>query len=219
MKAHERKLYIENIFTILFDSISIFLKYDDYYIFYHMFASKDNDYFIRKCLYCNKVPICPVNIRINLKDKESIICNKNLLNPVCYICLYENWIFNYNRIEIYNKIKKEYKCPFKCCNFGTNMFSVINNSNKFGNFRYKDLVNFDNKWNYLKNVDYYKCKYCGQIFINKHHYVIYKHYKFSKCNQILKKFENNYFCRTNKNIKNIKYHIILNEILEDNTFQ
>jgi hypothetical protein len=215
----QRKLYVENIFNILFDVIAKYLQYDDYYIFYQMFASKITNYLIRTCLYCKKEPICPVNIVLNSKNETTIICNKNLMNPICYICLYENWIFNYNKLDVYTRNKTHYQCPYKCCNLGVNMFLLINNSNKFGYFNYKKLINFDNKWNYLKNIEYYKCKYCGQVFRNKHHFIIYKHYKFSNCRFILKNFENNYFCRLNQNIENIKYQMILNNVLsEDDDF-
>ena len=70
MKYIERKIYIENIINILFEVIAEYLQYDDYYIFYEMFASKNNDYFIRKCLYCKKTPICPVNIVLNTNNND-----------------------------------------------------------------------------------------------------------------------------------------------------
>lgn len=212
----QRKIYIENIFTILFETITKYLQYDDYYIFYQMFAPKNIDYFIRKCLYCKKEPICPVNIVLNMKNNEIITCNENLMKPICYICLYENWIFNYNKLDTYTRIKTHYKCPYQCCNLGSKMFLLINNSNKFGYFNYKKLINFDNKWSYLKNITYYKCKYCNQIFRNQNHYTIYKHYKYSNCRFILKNFENNYFCRKNKDLKNIDFQMIINNILIEN---
>ena len=82
-----KKEVIENILTIHFEDISKYLKYDDYYVFYMLFALKDIDILKRKCLYCKNMPICPINICYK-KNNEKYLCNQSLINPICYTVCY-----------------------------------------------------------------------------------------------------------------------------------
>jgi hypothetical protein len=170
---------IENILYIQFENISKYMKYDDYYIFYQLYAPKNINKLIRKCIYCNKVPICPINIS-HKKYKLNNKCNTSILNPLCYTCVVDNWAHNYNKLSYKNKLKNRYTCPHKCCSFNNNYNQIIKKRNEY-------LFDFENSWGYLKKIPYYKCKYCGLTFRNKYNFDIYKHLKTSTCRVIIMK--------------------------------
>ena len=166
---------IHNILSIQFENISKYLKYDDYYLFYQLYAPKNINKLIRKCIYCNNIPVCPINIcykKYNLKK----ICNESLLKPICYTCAVDNWVHKYNKSSYKNKLINGYVCPYKCCNL-----------KKITHKYDEKLLNFDNNWTYFKKIPYYKCKYCGLVFKNKYNYDIYKHLRLSTCRIIVKK--------------------------------
>lgn len=170
---------IHNILSIQFENISKYLKYDDYYVFYQLYAPKNINKLIRKCIYCNNIPVCPISIcykRYNIKK----ICNESLLKPICYICAIDNWVHKYNKLSYKNKLINGNICPYKCCNFNSNHTNIINR-------RDECLFNFNNSWKYLKKIPYYRCKYCGLVFKNKYNYDIYKHLRTSTCRIIVKK--------------------------------
>ena len=179
-----KKEVIENILSIHFEDISKYLKYDDYYVLYMLYAQKDIDILKRKCLYCKNIPICPVNICYK-KNNEKYLCNQSLINPICYTCVMENWIRNYNKLKFEIRLNMGYICPYQCCKFkkdNKNQKVILN--------RYDaKYIKFDISWNKFKKINYFKCKYCKLIFRNKYHYDIFKHYKFSDCKFIFNKFE------------------------------
>lgn len=180
---------ISNILSIHFEDVSKYLDYNDYYSFYKIYASKNIESLIRKCLYCHKNPICPININyekfyqkcfINSKNIK-LICAESIKNPICYTCCMENWINNFNKLSLKTRLNKGFICPYKCCNVKINEY-------KYGLGKYKEnLINFDVHWKYMDKVKYHKCNYCNIIFRNKTHYDIYKHYKYSTCRIIIKK--------------------------------
>lgn len=172
-----KKKDIENILSIQFENISKYLKYDEYYIFYQLYAPKNIDKLIRKCVYCNNPPICPINISYK-KYNINIVCNKSLIKPICYTCAVDNWVHKFNKLSYKNKINSKFICPYKCCK--------INNNNILMKKRDEYLFGFDNSWSYFKKIPYYKCKYCGLIFRNKYNFNIYKHLKTSTCRVIIK---------------------------------
>ena len=101
---------IHNILSIQFENISKYLKYDDYYVFYQLYAPKNINKLIRKCIYCNNIPVCPINIcykRYNIKK----ICNESLIRPICYTCAIDNWVHKYNKLSSaeYEKLSEEEK--------------------------------------------------------------------------------------------------------------
>ena len=169
--------YIQNTLYIQFGNISKYLEYNEYYPFYKMYAPKDIEIFNRKCKYCHKIPICPVSIQHPTNKK--LKCNKSLINTTCYICTLENWICNFNKLKYRDKYDIGFKCPFECCQIKCKL-------NKYGD----NMIDFNNYWKYLPKVNYYKCKLCNKVLLNKTHYEIYKHHKLSYCSIILKKFKN-----------------------------
>ena len=175
---------IKNVFLIHFEDISKYLQYDDYYIFYSLYAPKNINLLKRKCLYCNNKPICPVNICYKRRN-ELIICQKSLLEPICYTCSIDNWMNNFNKMKYSNRLDTGYLCPYKCC--------TINNTTTKCNFlinRYNtDLINFSIRWKCFNKISYYKCKYCKIIFRDKYHYDIFKHYRQSHCKIVLNKLQ------------------------------
>lgn len=174
---------IENILYNHFEDISKYLKYDDYYKFYQLYAPKKIEILKRKCIYCNRIPTCPINICYK-KNNKKLRCNKSLINPVCYSCAIDNWVHNFNTLNLKNKLNNGFICPHKCCKFKKN-----DNLNILINRRDEDLFCFDNSWNYLKKIHNYKCPYCNFSFNNKYNYDIYKHFKTSTCRIIIKKIK------------------------------
>lgn len=186
-----KKEVIENVFSIHFEDISKYLKYDDYYKFYQLYSLKNIEKLKRKCLYCKQIPICPVNINymqfyekcfIDYRDIK-LICEKSLTDPICYICCMENWIMNFNKLKLRTRLETGFVCPYKCCKVKINEY-------KYGLGKYKEnLINFDINWKNFKKINYHKCKYCNMVFRNKTHNDIFRHYKYSTCRIIIKKLQ------------------------------
>ena len=166
---------ITNILSIQFENISKYLDYNDYIIFFEMYAPKNIEKFKRKCVYCNKIPICPVNVKYPYMN---LVCNKLLVNPICYVCCIENWMYNYNKLKFREKYKIGYVCPFKCCQLN---YKIDKYHDKY--------INYNINWDKLKKIKYYKCHICNKILKNITHYQIYKHHKISYCCIVLKKMK------------------------------
>lgn len=170
---------IENVLYIQFENISKYMKYDDYYIFYQLYAPKNINKLIRKCIYCNNPPICPINISYK-KYRVNKICNTSLLKPICYTCAIDNWVHNFNKQSFKNILTNKFTCPHKCCKINDYNNILIRRCDEY-------LLGFDNSWSYFKKIPHYNCKYCGLVFKNKYNYDIYKHLKISTCRVIVKK--------------------------------
>ena len=177
----KRNEYIHNTLYIQFENISKYLKYEDYYTFYKMYGPKNIEIFKRKCKYCKKIPICPVSIQY--PHNKKLKCNQSLIYNICYICVIEKWVCNFNKLKYKQKYDIGFQCPFECCQ----LKYKINSYNEI-------LIDFNNYWKYLPKINYYKCSLCNKVLINKTHYEIYKHHKLSYCSIILKKIKNGNQC-------------------------